>query len=83
MALLKHARPELPAVITITRVAPRALDSDNLAISAKSVRDGIADWLGVDDGDKRLTWRYEQRRGRPKEYAAEVAVMSSDAKGLA
>jgi hypothetical protein len=37
---------------------------------------GVADWLGIDDGDKRLTWRYAQRRGKPKEYAAEVKIES-------
>ena len=26
----------------------------------KATRDGVADWLGVDDGDKRLSWRYAQ-----------------------
>jgi hypothetical protein len=55
--------PAAPLTITLTRVSPRALDSDNLAGSQKHVRDGIADWLGVDDGDPRLTWLYEQRRG--------------------
>ena len=51
-----------PLVITLTRLAPRRLDSDNLAISFKAVRDGIADRLGMDDGDPRLTWDYDQRR---------------------
>lgn len=56
------APPCPPLVITITRIAPVPLDDDNLAGSAKHVRDGIADWLGVDDGSRLLTWRYEQRR---------------------
>lgn len=57
------APPSPPLVITLTRVSPRRLDSDNLASSQKHVRDGIADWLGIDDGDERLTWRYEQHTG--------------------
>lgn len=48
--------------VTITRIAPRELDDDNLAGSAKHVRDGIADALGIDDGDKRIQWRYEQAK---------------------
>jgi hypothetical protein len=66
----------LPCSVTLTRIAPRDLDDDNLASGFKAFRDGVADWLGIDDGDKRLTWRYEQRRGKPKEYAAEVKIES-------
>ena len=52
-----------PLTITITRLGPRKLDSDNLAISAKHVRDGIADALGVDDGDEtKAAWLYEQEK---------------------
>lgn len=65
-----------PCTITLTRIAPRDLDDDNLASGFKAVRDGVADWLGIDDGDKRLTWRYAQRRGKPKEYAAEIVIES-------
>lgn len=65
-----------PVIVTITRVAPRELDDDNLAAGAKSVRDGVADWLGVDDRDPRITWRYAQERGKPREYACHVMVES-------
>lgn len=60
--------------ITLTRIAPRTLDDDNLASGFKATRDGVADWLGIDDGSKRLTWRYEQRKGTAGQYAAEVVV---------
>ena len=74
--LQAHARPQsvTRATITLTRIAPRELDDDNLAGGFKATRDGVADWLGIDDGDKRLAWRYAQRKGSPKEYAAEVVV---------
>jgi hypothetical protein len=65
-------------VVALVRVAPRALDSDNLAASMKAVQDGVADALGIDDADGRVTWRYEQRRGAPKEYAVEVRLMAAD-----
>lgn len=65
-----------PMTITLTRIGPRTLDDDNLASGFKAFRDGVADWLGIDDGDKRLTWRYAQRKGKPKEYAAEVTIES-------
>jgi hypothetical protein len=49
--------------ITITRVGPtNGLDSDNLQGALKSVRDGIADWLGINDNDKRVQWIYGERR---------------------
>jgi hypothetical protein len=63
----------LPLVVTLTRVAPsNGLDGDNLQGSLKACRDGVADWLGVDDRDPRVTWLYEQRRG--KEWSVEVHV---------
>ena len=35
---------------------------------------GVADWLGIYDGSKRLKWLYAQRKGKPGQYAAEVHV---------
>lgn len=63
-----------PVTITLTRIAPRVLDDDNLASGFKATRDGVADWLGVDDGDKRLTWRYAQEKGAPKFYGVRIEV---------
>lgn len=63
-----------PMVVTLTRIAPRSLDSDNLAGSAKHVRDGIADALGIDDRNPIVEWRYAQRRGAPKQYAVEIHI---------
>lgn len=60
--------------IRLTRIAPRLLDSDNLAAGFKATRDGIADWLRVDDGDRRLTFEYAQERGAPKYYAVRIEV---------
>lgn len=64
----------LPCTVTMTRIAPRFLDDDNIRGACKAVRDGIADRLGIDDRDPRVAWRYEQRRGRPKEYAVHVRI---------
>ncbi|MGJ7508696.1 hypothetical protein [Variovorax sp. GT1P44] len=66
--------PVLPCTILLTRIAPRPLDDDNLRGALKAVRDGVADWLGLDDRDSRVTWDYEQRRGPTKYYAVEVAM---------
>jgi len=66
--------PNTTHVITLTRVAPRPLDTDNLARSFKAIRDGIADALGIDDGSKRLTWNYAQEKGPPKQYAVRIKI---------
>jgi hypothetical protein len=60
--------------ITLTRIAPRPLDTDNLARSFKAIRDGIADALGIDDGSKRLMWNYAQEKGPPKRYAVRIEI---------
>lgn len=52
-----------PCIVTLTRVAPRKLDDDNLAAAFKAVRDQVAEFLGVDDADHRVTWRYAQAKG--------------------
>jgi hypothetical protein len=49
--------------VTLTRVAPRGLDDDNLASAFKAIRDEVATFCGLDDGSKRFTWAYRQERG--------------------
>ena len=64
----------LPMTITMKRIGPKRMDDDNLARSLKAVRDGIADALGADDGDPRLTWRYEQDSQGFAEYSVIVFI---------
>lgn len=62
-------------IVTFTRIAPRPLDcGDNLEASCKALRDGVADWLGIDDSDPRVTWRCAQARGGPRQYAARIDI---------
>ncbi len=72
--LSKHPKPELPARITLTRIALRRLDTDNAAGSFKHVQDEIARWMGVDDGDERYDWQYRQEKGDPKQYAVRIEI---------
>ena len=65
----------LPVTVVLTRVAPRRLDGDNLQSGFKAVRDGVADWLGVDDGSSLIDWQYVQRSGKAGEYAVEIEVI--------
>ncbi len=60
--------------IRLTRIAPGMLDSDNVHGALKAVRDGVADYLGVDDGDESLTWEVAQERGAPKTYAVRIEI---------
>ncbi len=61
----KRLTIQLPCVVTLTRVGPRAIDThDNLrAGTLKAVVDRIAKQLGVDDADPRVTWEYRQKKG--------------------
>lgn len=64
--------------ITITRRGGRRMDDDGLTISAKHVRDGIADWLGIDDGDKRLTWIVKQDKAPRGKHWVDVVVTNGE-----
>jgi hypothetical protein len=77
------AATPLPVTVTLVRIAPRALDDDNLRGAFKAIRDGIADAFGVDDRDPRIEWRYAQRRGGVGVYAVEVAIESTAAMAIA
>lgn len=68
---------EPPYTVTIERCGPRKLDDDNLAGACKSVRDGIAARLTIDDGDTRITWLYRQAHG-PHGVRVLVTSRSSD-----
>lgn len=68
----------LPVKITLIRVAPRALDDDNLPYSLKSHRDCICDLIrpgmapGRADGDSLVKCCYKQEKGKPKEYGLKI-----------
>lgn len=68
----------LPCTVRLVRIAPRQLDDDNLRPALKATRDGVADWLGIDDRDPRVRWEYGQERGAPKHYAVRVEVSGRD-----
>lgn len=76
LALRAHlGRPPGPPVsVELTRVAPRKLDDDNLQGAFKHVRDGVADWLGIDDGDERVRWLYGQEKGPKRRYGIRIEV---------
>lgn len=85
--LRRFERPgvDVPLVVKITRIGPKDLDTDNLASSAKAVRDGVADWLGRKGGDgasSGVRWVYAQRRAAKRgEYAVEIEIRKDEDHG--
>jgi hypothetical protein len=61
------------AEVRLLRVGARALDDDNLRSSLKAVRDGVAEYLGIDDGKRNIKFSYAQEVG--KYYAVEIAAL--------
>lgn len=73
---------KLPCTVTLTRIAPRALDEhDNLRVSFKWIADAIASNLipgkaaGRADDSKEITWQYKQERGNPHEYGIRIELV--------
>lgn len=74
----KDARPldsgNAFAVVVITRIAPRLLDSDNLEGACKALRDGIATGLGIDDRSSRVRYVTTQEQGAPRYCAVRAEL---------
>jgi len=51
--------------VCILCIRQKRLDDDNLANGCKSLRDAIAAWIGIDDGDLRIAWEYRQIISKP------------------
>lgn len=70
---------EPPYRVSVTRVYPnrgKAMDAQNLPDALKAVIDGIADELGIDDGDERIEWVWGQEVG--DEYAVRVRIEEAE-----
>lgn len=66
--------PPASPVVGLTRLSPGKLDGDGLQAALKSVRDGIADALGVNDGSDAVKWVYEQRKCKRGQFGVEVSI---------
>lgn len=81
--LVEGPKITLPCKVTLTRLAPRGLDAhDNLPVSMKYIADAIAEYIspgkaiGRADDCKEITWAYDQKKGRPKEYGVFIQIES-------
>jgi len=63
-ALAGREPPSLPVTIELHRVGWNYTDADGLVGALKSPIDAVAEWLGVDDRDRRLHWRLSQSTTR-------------------
>jgi hypothetical protein len=64
-----------PVVVRISRFSAGTLDDDGLRSATKAIRDAVAKWIGVDDGDvERVGWDYHQEPCRRGEYGVRVEV---------
>jgi hypothetical protein len=71
-AFFSVKKHELPCLVQITRIGKLPLDDDNLAGACKSIRDGIADRLGINDRSPAVIWRYRHRKGP---YGVEIEFL--------
>jgi hypothetical protein len=78
-ALARFDPPPGPWIVYLVRFAPRGLDDDNAVAAMKAVRDEVAKWLDVDDGDARVRFVVGQERGR---YAVRVEVGCRESRDL-
>lgn len=70
---LFNAKITTPCKITLIRQGGRKMDSDNLVISFKYVKDGISEHIRpglapgkADDDEELISWQYEQSSAKPK-----------------
>jgi hypothetical protein len=69
-----RANPPARLTVTLTRLGPKLMDSDNNVGALKAVRDGVADALSLDDGDPRLTWVYLQDCRRWAQWGVRIEL---------
>jgi|SRR5580692_6241706 hypothetical protein len=79
----------LPCIVKLSRISPRLLDSDNLQMAFKWIRDQLAECIiypyesGLDryhkgagryDDDPRISWLYAQEKGKIQHIRIEIFV---------
>ncbi len=64
----------VPTVFTFTRYSCMEMDADNLAGSFKHVQDQLAREIGIDDGDHRISFKYEQVRIPKRQHYFELKI---------
>lgn len=64
--------------VTLTRMSPGTLDDDGTPDALKNARDGVADWLGIDDSKRGgVEWRYQQEKTAAGVHRVRVEVQDA------
>ena len=69
-----------PVAVTLIRFGPKKLDDDNLGTALKAVQDGVADALGIDDGDVDQIWFYHDQVYGESEYKVVIKIDLGESK---
>lgn len=65
-------------VVTLTRISPAFLDEDNNVGALKSVRDQVAEWIGLDDRHSWIEFKYMQQRCKPPYRGVRVEIRCNE-----
>lgn len=57
---LARGKGRVAVIVTLITCRTREVDDDNNVGSLKPLRDAVADYIGIDDGDARFRFRYGQ-----------------------
>lgn len=65
----------IPCSVVLTRKHwAKPMDSDAVPPSLKAIRDAIAKCIGIDDGDARIQWSYQQAKCKHKDFGVIVEI---------
>ena len=81
LAMKKRFTPSVLLVVRLTRVGAGTMDDDGLRAALKSVRDGVAGALRIDDGSPLISFEYFQRQCERGEWAVEVEIEAAQGPG--
>jgi hypothetical protein len=73
-----HFTPEPLLVVKLTRISAGEMDDDGLRAALKSVRDGIASALRIDDGSRLIRFEYDQRRCPRGTFGVDVEIVEPE-----
>ncbi len=76
-----------PCIVTMTRIAPRMMDEDNLIQAFKWIKDELASIIidefkefkpGTCDNNKKIFWEWKQEKGHVRQYAIKIQIVQKN-----
>lgn len=71
----QNVRPAGKVTVLFTRIGKKCDKDDNLRGAFKAAKDGIAEAFGIDDGDARWVWLYDQRTKKKADRATGTVMV--------